>query len=111
MLMPPKFLSLSALVVALFGVAGCQAPCDSYCETAGEYISYCLENGSQGEWVAADWSSWGNFTGTEDYVADCQEDLAAQIEGGDADVLNGNCTDQASAYREMSDRGLCADLP
>jgi len=95
--MPRKFLSLSVLVAALFAVAGCQAPCDLYCETAGDYISYCLTNGSQGEWVDADWSTWGSFAGHEDYVADCQEDLAAQIEGGDADVINGTCTDKASA--------------
>ena len=106
--MQGKFLLPFALVMTLFFVSGCQAPCDSYCEAAGNYINYCLENGSQGEWVGADWSSWGNFTSLEDYVADCQADLASQLEGGDADVINGNCTDQASAYGEMADRGLCA---
>ncbi len=111
MLMLRKTLFLLAFLSSGFVVIGCSAPCESYCEATAGYISYCLENGSQGEWVAADWSHWGDFTGPDQFITNCNEDLEAQIASGDEDVLLGNCTDQANSYTEMSDRGLCADLP
>jgi len=109
--MARKYLFLPALAASLCLVSACQAPCDGYCEATAEYIGYCLDNGSQGEWVAADWSHWGDFSSAEDFVADCQADLAAQVDAGDGDVIQSTCTDQDNAYREMADRGLCADLP
>ena len=109
--MTRKSLFLLALAASLSFVTACQAPCDSYCEATADYISYCLDNGSQGEWVAAEWSHWGDFTGAEDFIAGCQEDLTAQIEVDEAEVIQATCTDQDNAYREMADRGLCADLP
>lgn len=111
MLMARKTLFLFVLVTSGFMAAGCSAPCERYCEATADYISYCLENGSQGEWVAADWSHWGDFSGAEEFITNCNDDLSLQRTDDNEDVLNGNCTDQANSYTEMADRGLCADLP
>ena len=108
--MARKLLFLSVLAAALARVSGCQDPCDAYCEANGDYIAYCLENGSQGSWVAADWSHWGDFTNAEEFVANCQEDLAAQQSSGEGEVIASTCTDQANVYTQMTDRELCADL-
>ena len=111
MLMELKTLFLLASILTLSVLAGCAAPCESYCDATATYIGYCLENGSQGEWVAADWSHWGDFSGEEDFVAHCTADLEAQLASGNAEVVEANCTDKTNSYTEMSARGLCADLP
>ena len=108
--MTRTFLSLSFLTATLVCVAGCQAPCDSYCAVTADYISYCLENGSQGHWTDADWSHWG-YSDHEAYVAGCQADLDTQIEGENGDAITSVCTDEANARQQHVDRGLCEDLP
>ncbi len=102
---------LFALLTSLVLATGCSSPCEDYCEATADYISYCLENGSQGEWVAAEWSHWGNFSGPEEFVTHCNEDLTAQLSEGNEEAILGNCNDQANSYTEMAARGLCADLP
>ena len=111
---PTQVLCLSLLLAAT-SLAGCAAPCDQYCTVIGDYIEGCLEDGSQAEWAAVNdgggWTYWG-ATSKDEYVADCQEDLAAQLDGpNDSDALTGACEDDANRYQEMADRGLCADLP
>ena len=109
--MARKTLFLFALVTSALMAAGCAAPCERYCEATADYISYCLENGSQGEWVAAEWSHWGDFSGADQFISNCNNDLSLQMADGNDEVIASTCTDQANSYTEMADRGLCADLP
>ena len=105
------FLSLLAcLVLAL--ASGCAAPCDRYCDTTADYIDTCLVSGSQGEWQAAgDWSVWG-AADRDDYAATCKSDLEAQLGSAeDSGAISNACEDDANRYLELTERGLCADIP
>ena len=101
-------------LLALALLAGCASPCDQYCISTGDYIELCLESGSQAAWQTA--SAGGGFAywGASDkdqYVDDCKEDMKAQLDATDKDVLNGACEDDANQYIEWTERGACVDLP
>lgn len=112
--MPRIFrLPLSLLTVAgLVFATGCTAPCDSYCETTGDYIEFCLESGSQPEWQdASGWTTWA-AADKDEYVASCQADLAIQLDGAQSSAaISRGCEDDSNRYLELTERGLCADLP
>lgn len=107
--------SLAACALAaIFLAAGCAAPCDRYCDNAGDYIELCLDSGSQGAWQAAQdgggWAFWG-AQDKEQYVADCKADMGAQLDAAEGDVLVQACEDDANRYQEWTERGACVDLP
>jgi hypothetical protein len=108
-----RVLRLVVTAFAFAALTGCAAPCDSYCDAAANYIEYCLENGSQGEWrSAADrggWAVW-NVSEKAEYVETCKADFATQLAAGN-DVIESECTDGANQYQENADRGFCVDLP
>ena len=111
----PRSLRLSLSLLALVGLAfatGCAAPCDSYCETTADYIEFCLESGSQAEWQgASDWTTWA-AADKDEYVTSCQADLATQLEGAQSSAaISRGCEDDTNRYLELTERGLCADLP
>ena len=105
------------IACVILGLAGCSAPCERYCETSADYIEYCLENGSQGEWAAASWSVWGSFSSKDDYISDCKADMESQLAGAattcrsDDDALPCTCEDEANIFADLTGRGLCAELP
>lgn len=99
--------------LALVALTGCATPCDSYCDASANYIEFCLENSSQGDWVAANangaWAIW-NASEKSEYISTCQTDFASQVEAG-GDVIESECTDLANRFQENADRGFCVDLP
>lgn len=107
-----------ALVFAT-SLVGCKAPCDRFCEAEADYIEFCLAEASQGAWTQAkggdeaedDWAFWaaGN---KDEFVAACKADTAAQLEASStADALEQTCEDEANAYAEHAEHGICAELP
>lgn len=111
----------SAAALAALSLAACQAPCDRYCEAEADYIEFCLAEASQGIWTEArgaddasdDWAFW-NAANKEEFVAACQEDTAAQIDAASetgAEALEQRCEDEANAYSEHAEHGICAELP
>ncbi len=108
-----RILRLVALAVTILALAGCAAPCDAYCDASANYIEFCLENGSQGDWQAANdrggWTVW-NVSEKAEYVETCKVDFASQLAAGN-DVVESNCTDLANQYQENADRGFCVELP
>ncbi len=106
--------ALTAAAFASFGLVGCGAPCDNYCDATAEYIEFCLENGSQAAWTTAataGWTNWG-AADRDAYVGDCKEDVNAQVAASaDAAGFEEACTDDANRYTQLSERGFCADLP
>jgi len=111
----PRSLRLPLSLLAFVGLTfatGCSDPCDTYCETTADYIEFCLASGSQPEWQnASDWSTWA-ATDKDDYVASCQADLVIQLDGAQSSAaISRGCEDDANRYLELTERGLCADLP
>ena len=108
-----RLLRLVALMFTLAALTGCASPCDSYCDAAANYIEFCLENGSQGDWQSANdrggWTVW-NVSEKDEYVSTCQSDFSSQLASGN-DVIESECTDLANRYQENADRGFCVDLP
>lgn len=106
-------LGLAATAFAIAALSGCAPPCDAYCDAAANYIEFCLENGSQGDWVSADerggWAVW-NVSEKDEYVETCKTDFSDQLASGN-DVVESECTDLANRYQENADRGFCVDLP
>jgi hypothetical protein len=102
------------LLTAAFLFAGCAAPCTQYCNENADYIEFCLENGSQDDWVAAanagGFAVWG-YSSKDEYVTGCKEDFSAQLGGDDSDVIEAECTDAASQVEQWNARSLCAELP
>ena len=101
--------------ITLFGllfITACAPPCERFCDVTADYIEFCLENGSQGEWTnAGDWSTWG-ATDKDAYLASCHEDLDGQLAGAeDTSPIAAACEDDANRYLELTERGLCADVP
>jgi len=106
-------LILPALALLALGLAtGCAAPCERYCDITADYIEFCLESGSQGAWQdAGDWTPWG-ATDRADYASSCQTDLGEALDAGAiGDAVTRACEDDANRYLELTERGLCADLP
>ncbi len=105
---------LVAVPVAVFGLVGCGAPCDNYCDATADYIEYCLENGSQDAGTAAaaaGWQNWG-VADKDAYAGDCKEDVSSQAAASDdSQGFEEFCTDDANRYAQLSERGFCADLP
>ncbi len=98
-------IGLSALLIA-----GCAAPCDRYCDSAADYIEFCLENGSQGSWrEAPEWTTFG-VSDKDEYASSCKEDFDSQVAAG-GDVIESECEDAANRYEENTDRGFCVDVP
>ena len=111
----PRSLRLFLPLFALLGLAfasGCAAPCDRYCDLTADYIELCLESGSQVEWQdATDWTTWGSAS-KDEYVSACQSDLDNQLEGAESSAaISQACEDDANRYLELTERGLCADIP
>ncbi len=104
---------LVVLLVAIGGLTGCSTPCDAFCDSSANYIEFCLENGSQGNWRAASdaggWSLW-NASEKDEYVSTCQSDFDGQLASGN-EIIESECTDFANRYQENADRGFCTDLP
>ncbi len=107
-------LFLASSLLALLAVAGCASPCDRYCDSAADYIEFCLENGTQDVWTVAaaggGWSNWG-ASDRDQYATDCKEDMDSQLGTADSDTLSGACEDDANQYSEWEERGACVDLP
>jgi hypothetical protein len=106
-------LRIAVLVLAIAALSGCSTPCDAFCDASANYIEFCLENGSQGDWRAAnDGLGWGVWNASEktDYVSSCQTDFDSQLAAAN-DVVESECTDLANQYQENADRGFCVDLP
>ena len=111
----PRSLRLPLSLLAFVGLTfatGCSDPCDTYCENTADYIEFCLETGSQEAWQdAGDWTVWG-ATSRDDYALNCQIDLREGVPGMEnSDAVLGACEDDANRYLELTERGLCADLP
>ena len=99
-------------LLGLLFVTGCAAPCERYCNQTADYIEFCLDSGSQGQWLdAGDWTTWG-AADKDAYLASCQEDLDGQLAGAeDSAPIAAACEDDANRYLELFERGLCADVP
>lgn len=107
---PLLLASLACLGLAF--ASGCTAPCERYCDLASDYIEACLESGSQGEWQDAnDWAVWGAES-KDEYAATCKDDMDAQLgAASDSSALDRACEDDGNRYLELTERGLCADIP
>ncbi len=107
---------LALVLFALFAVClvGCASPCDRYCDNAADYIEFCLENGTQGAWQAANdgggWTTWG-VSSRDEYNDNCKSDLSDQLAGEHGDSIEGACEDDANQYFEWVERETCIDLP
>jgi len=106
--------ALALTALAALTLAGCASPCDLYCDSAADYIEYCLENGTQGPWTTAAESGgfevW-NASGRDEYADSCKDNMDEQLAGSNADTLTGACTDDANQFIEWVERGTCIDLP
>jgi hypothetical protein len=106
--------AVALTVLSALSLAGCASPCAQYCDSAGDYIEYCLENGTQGAWTTAaaggGFETW-NASSRDDYVDSCKTDIAEQVDAGDGDTLSGACEDDKNQFVEWVERGTCIDLP
>jgi len=112
MLPSTRLVAILATLGLLLALAGCSSPCDNYCDNSADYIEYCLDLASQGEWESASWATWGGYSGPDDYSADCKADFASQLSGSATpDVVESTCEDESNNYADLLERELCAELP